>query len=70
MTDLYHGAEGVNAKRIQWDEFNVDTFNAELESLLTAPEIANNDPKPRSRTCRPSSRPRRGADGLYLESRA
>ena len=46
VTDLwYHGAEGVNAKRIQWDEFNVDTFNAELESMLTAPEIANNDPE-------------------------
>ena len=46
VTDLWcHSNEGVAAKRVQWDEFNIDTLNANLGSMLSGAEIAANDPE-------------------------
>jgi hypothetical protein len=46
VTDLWcHSNEGVAAKRVQWDEFNIDMLNENLGMMLTDAEIANNDPE-------------------------
>ncbi len=46
VTDLWcHSNEGVAAKRLQWDEFNIDTLNGQLGTMLSEAEIANNDPE-------------------------
>ena len=46
VTDMWcHSNEGVAAKRLQWDEFNIDTLNANLTSMLSVAEIEANDPE-------------------------